>query len=303
MTRTTLPDEVLRAENLQYRYGAGDGYLAVRGLDLTVRRGEIYALLGTNGAGKTTTLQMLEGTHTPTAGRVRVLGVDPRDRKTARPRMGMMMQESGSASDLTAVETARLAGAISGRNDEAARVLDLVDLGHRAHTRVAQLSGGEKRRLDFACAAWGTPELLFLDEPTTGLDSAARARLWDVVGELRSAGTTVILTTHYLDEAERHADRIGILQDGVLQREGTLAEIVAAAQSTITVAAPEGYTLPLPIAETVGSLARIHSGDLQRDLLVLLQWADAAGVVLERLSASSASLDDLFLSLEREMTR
>ena len=274
-------ETVVRATNFSYRYG---DFAAVQGLDLAVQRGEVYALLGTNGAGKTTTLEVIEGHRRPTSGTVSVLGGDPTDRRRIRPRVGIMLQDSGFAGDLTAVESLRLAGRLSGRDDSVDALLDTVDLRGKAETRVVQLSGGEKRRLDFAMAIWGAPELVFLDEPTTGLDPTARESLWEVVGELRDQGTTVILTTHYLEEAQRYADRIGLMHKGVLKREGTLAELVAAEP-------------PLPIPATAHGLVVVTTDDLQGDLTALLAWADRGGHRLDQLSATSSSLDDLFRDL------
>ncbi len=285
---------VIETRDLQYSYGT---FEAVRGVDLTVRRGEVYALLGTNGAGKTTTLETLEGHRRPTGGTVSVFGGDPDDRRRIRPRMGVMLQDSGFVPDLTAAETVRLTGAISGRTDDVARVLDAAQLGGKADTRVEQLSGGEKRRLDFASAIFGSPDLLFLDEPTTGLDPTAREGLWDVVRTLRDNGTTVLLTTHYLEEAERHADRIGLMHGGRIQREGTLAELVAGEVAHISFVAPAGVELPLAVASTENGLVTIDSDDPQRDLWRLLQWADAGGHTLERLQVTASSLDDLFRSI------
>ncbi|MCU1410188.1 MAG: transporter related [Rhodoglobus sp.] len=290
-----MPTEtVVSATNFSYRYG---DFTAVQGLDLAVARGEVYALLGTNGAGKTTTLEVIEGHRRPTSGSVSVLGGDPTDRRRIRPRVGIMLQESGFAGELSTIESLRLAGRLSGRDDSADELLDTVDLRSKAETRVVQLSGGEKRRLDFAMAIWGAPELVFLDEPTTGLDPTAREALWEVVGDLRDQGTTVILTTHYLEEAQRYADRIGLMHGGVLQREGTLAELVAAEPSHIRFVAPPGADLPLPISSTEHGLVVVTTDDLQGDLTALLAWADRGNHRLDQLSAASSSLDDLFRDL------
>lgn len=295
----TIGDVVVDVKNLSCTYGAHGEFHAVKNLSFQVRSGELYALLGTNGAGKTTTLETVEGHRAPSSGKVSVFGGAPGDRRNVRPRMGIMLQESGYAADLTVVESLRLAGHVSGRSDDADRVVDRVDLRAKRDTRVGQLSGGERRRLDFGSAIWGTPELVFLDEPTTGLDPSARDGLWEVVADLRAAGTTVILTTHYLEEAERYADRIGLMHEGVLGREGTLTELVAGHPSRISFVAPPGATLPLSITETINQLSVIETDDLQRDLTLLLRWADDTGLRLDRLSANPSSLDDLFRSLTR----
>ncbi|MGV8884668.1 MAG: ABC transporter ATP-binding protein [Microbacteriaceae bacterium] len=297
MTKTT--ETVIEVADLTYNYGAHGEFAAVKNLNFHVRRGELYALLGTNGAGKTTTLETIEGHRAPTSGRVSVFGGDPRDRKTVRPRVGIMLQESGFAGDLTVAESLRLSGSISGRDDSDDRVLGLVDLVSKRDTRVGQLSGGEKRRLDFGMAIWGTPELIFLDEPTTGLDPSARDGLWDVVAGIRESGATIILTTHYLEEAQKYADRIGLMHQGVLDREGTLAELVEGQPSHIEFVAPPGVELPLVAASTLNGLTRVDTDNLQRDLTALLGWADREGYAFDRLSATTSSLDDVFRSLGR----
>jgi ABC-2 type transport system ATP-binding protein len=208
---------VIEVDQLNVSYG---GFHAVKDLSFQVGRGELYALLGTNGAGKTSTLEVIEGHRRASAGTVRVFGKRPADRPAVRPRMGIMLQESGFAADLTVAESVRLIGRFSERRDTVAGVLDLVDLAHRAGTRVVQLSGGEKRRLDFATAVYGRPELIVLDEPTTGLDIQSRDALWETVRQLREDGATVLLTTHYLEEAQQRADRIGLMHEGVFRRQG-----------------------------------------------------------------------------------
>jgi ABC-2 type transport system ATP-binding protein len=162
---------------------------------------------------------------------------------------------------------------------------------------VSQLSGGEKRRLDFASAIYGSPDLIFLDEPTTGLDPTARDGLWEVVRGLREQGTTVLLTTHYLEEAERHADRIGLMHAGRIEREGSLAELVAGEAAHISFAAPAGAELPLAVASTENGVVTVDSRDVQRDLWQLLRWAESGGHTLERLQVSQSNLDDLFRSI------
>ncbi|WP_455362417.1 ABC transporter ATP-binding protein, partial [Streptomyces sp. SYSU K21746] len=192
---------VIDVERLNLNYG---DFHAVKDLSFQVAKGELYALLGTNGAGKTSTLETIEGHRAATSGTVRVFGHSPRDRRAVRPRMGIMLQESGFSPDLTVTESVRLIGKLSQRSDRVERVLSIVDLTHKATTQVSQLSGGEKRRLDFATAVYGSPELLFLDEPTTGLDIQSRDALWDAVDKLRERGSTIVLTTHYLEEVSAY---------------------------------------------------------------------------------------------------
>ncbi|MEU4792499.1 ABC transporter ATP-binding protein [Micromonospora tulbaghiae] len=289
---------VIEVDQLDVTYGE---FHAVKDLSFQVARGELYALLGTNGAGKTSTLEVIEGHRTVSAGTVRVFGRSPTDRRAVRPRMGIMLQESGFAGDLTVAESVRLIGRLSERQDTVARVLDLVDLAHRADTRVAQLSGGEKRRLDFATAVYGRPELIILDEPTTGLDIQSRDALWETVRQLREDGATVVLTTHYLEEAQQRADRIGLMHQGVFRRQGTLPELTQTLPASIRFSLPPGApALPLRPAPTADGSYTIDTFDLQRDLKTLLDWAEAHMVELAGLSAAPTRLDDVFRAVGTE---
>jgi ABC-2 type transport system ATP-binding protein len=285
---------VVSVERLSYSYGK---FAALRDLTMHVAQGELYALLGTNGAGKTTALECIEGHRPPTSGSVFAFGHNPLERRSVRPRVGIMLQETGFAADLTVAETLRLMGRLSGRQDDVGRIVRRAGLPAKSDVRVGRLSGGEKRRLEFGMAIWGRPELVFLDEPTTGLDLTARENLWDAVAELRQDGATVILTTHYLEEAQQHADRIGFLHKGQLRREGTVAELLDGLSSRIEFVAPTGVSLPLAVTSTVNGLSRIETADVQRDMAILLRWADAGGHRLERLSTTTSTLDDVFLAL------
>jgi ABC-2 type transport system ATP-binding protein len=285
---------VIEVEKLNLTYG---DFHAVKDLSFEVRPGELYALLGTNGAGKTSALETIEGHREPTSGTVRVFGHSPRDRKAVRPRMGIMLQESGFSPDLTVRESVRLIGRLTGRADDAGRVLDVVGLTRKAGTLVSQLSGGEKRRLDFATAVWGTPELIFLDEPTTGLDIQSRDALWESVDRLRENGSTIVLTTHYLEEAQQRADRIGLMHQGVFRRQGTVGELTRALPSHIRFTFPDGPALPLP-SSVDGNAVVIETFELQKDLHLLLGWAQDNGVELRDLSAGPTSLDDVFRAIE-----
>lgn len=291
---------VIDVEGLDVAYG---DFHAVKDLSFHIERGELYALLGTNGAGKTSTLEVVEGHRKATSGTVRVLGSDPADRSVVRPRVGIMLQESGFSADLTVAESARLIGRLTGREDSVERVLGLVDLGHKADTRTGQLSGGERRRLDFATAVYGNPELLFLDEPTTGLDIASRDSLWATVQRLRDEGTTVVLTTHYLEEAQQRADRIGLMHRGTFRHQGTVAELTRSLPASIQFSLPRHAPAPptSSVPQADASYA-IETFELQRDLKQLLDWADTHGVELEGLSAAPTRLDDVFRAIGADST-
>lgn len=281
------PGPALEIRGLRRTYGSGaSAYEAVRGVDLAVEPGSLLALLGTNGAGKTSTMEVAEGLARPSAGSVRVFGLDPvADRAEARRLTGVVLQVSGFSGDLTVAETLEMEAATVTDPRPVAEVQTLVDLDHRADTRVLSLSGGERRRLDLACALLGRPRLLMLDEPTTGLDPESRRRVWDLVRDLRDDGAAVLLTTHYLDEAEELADRIAIMHAGEIVREGTLAEVVAQQPSTVRWTTPDGETHTR------------ETEDLQATLTELLTWAAERDVRLSGLEARSASLESTFLAI------
>jgi ABC-2 type transport system ATP-binding protein len=295
------PRTAVAVRGLRVRYG---DFEAVRGIDLDVRRGEVFALLGTNGAGKTTTLEVLEGFGTRSAGTVSVLGLDPATERAAlRPRMGVQLQEGGFVEELTVRETLALWQRLVDRPDRPGRLLDRFELTARADVPVGKLSGGEKRRLDLAMAVWGSPELVILDEPTTGLDPESRRRTWDAIQELQDAGRTIVLTTHYLEEAEALADRIAIMHEGRVAVAGTLAEIVAAQPARFSVTLPEAV-VDLPelrgAARRNGDRLEVRTDDLQGDLTVFLSWAAARGVRLPDLRAAPASLADIYHAVRTE---
>jgi len=296
MTETAVRTDIaIGVRDLRVRYGE---FEAVRGVDLEVRRGEVFALLGTNGAGKTTTLEVLEGFRTRSSGDVSVLGLDPgTERHRLRERMGIQLQEGGFVDELTVAETLELWGQLSPREDRVGRLVDRFDLAHRRDVRVSALSGGEKRRLDLATAVWGSPELVVLDEPTTGLDPAARRRTWDAIQELQDGGRTVVLTTHYLEEAEALADRVAIMHEGRVAVAGSLSEILASRPSSFSATLPAGVTPPPGID---GPAVRVQTDDLQRDLTAFLGWAADHGVPLTDLRAAPASLADIYLSIRSE---
>lgn len=294
----------------------GGGYEAVRGVSFQVGRGELFALLGTNGAGKTSTVEVLEGLSRPSSGQVRVLGHDPySERAVVRPRIGVMLQEGGFPSELTVDETVQMwAGCTSGARP-VAEALELVGLARRRTVRVKQLSGGERRRLDLATALLGRPEVLFLDEPTTGLDAEGRRATWELVQKLRTQGTTVLLTTHYLEEAEALADRLAILHEGQISTTGTVDEVVASQPARISFVLPEGYHLgdlpPLPalgaelaeneaLDDPARRTVRLRTHQLQHTATGLLLWARDQQVELNRFDARPASLEEAFLRIAHE---
>lgn len=281
-------------------------YEAVRGVDLTIDHGDLFALLGTNGAGKTSTVELIEGLAKPTDGTIRVLGHDPvADRARVRHRTGVVLQSSGFPPSLTAREMARAWHGTLTHPLPADTMLDAVDLAHRADVEIAQLSGGERRRLDIALAIMGRPEVLVLDEPTTGLDPESRRTIWSLIQGLVGDGTAVLLTTHHLEEAEQLADRIAIMHAGTIVREGTRAQIVADAPARISFSRPTDLALAdlrVPGASVTAGLRQaqpttvlIETPTLQDTLRAVLDWAGPTP--LPNLDARSASLEQVFLSI------
>ena len=292
-------ENVIEVEELRHSYGR---FEAVRGISLTVRRGETFALLGTNGAGKTTTMEILEGLHRATGGRVRVLGLDPLvDRKAVRARSGVMLQKGGFSDTLTVRETIHLWRSFTARPRTAEEAERIVGLADKAHVPVGQLSGGESRRLELALAMLGRPELLFLDEPTTGMDPASRRQTWAVIRQLQREGATVLLTTHYLEEAESLADRVAIMKAGELVTVGAPDTVVRALPARITFRVPiEGPPAPQlsgAVLKVEGDRATYQTQDLQAHLAELLEWANGNDVGLAGLSARPASLEDVFMDI------
>ena len=293
---------IITVRDLRRRYGGQDGrgFDAVGGVTFTVRRGELFALLGTNGAGKTSTMEVLEGLAPPAEGTVRVLGADPyRERARIRRRMGIMLQEGAFPADLTVAETGRMwAGTLTAPRP-VAEALELVGLSHHGEVAIRALSGGERRRLDLAMAILGRPDVLFLDEPTTGLDPESRRRTWLLIRELLGSGVTVLLTTHYLEEAEDLADRLAIMHEGRIVRMGTPAEVAAWQPARISFELPEGSREPVPElagtrASVTGRSVRLQTPDLQLTLTALLQWANSRDLALGALDARSTSLEEAF---------
>ncbi|MBM7775221.1 ABC-2 type transport system ATP-binding protein [Actinokineospora baliensis] len=295
-----MRESVIEVRGLRCRYGT---FEAVRGVDFDVAQGELFALLGTNGAGKTTALEVLEGHRAPSGGTVRVFGLRPdADRARIRPRTGVLLQDSGPGGELTVLETLRMWRSLTSRPAEVDAALAASGLEHRAGVRTSKLSGGERRRLDLAVATLGEPELLFLDEPTTGLDPESRRRTWDMLRGMVARGTTVLLTTHYLEEAEHLAHRLAILHEGQVAVTGTLVDVLEREASRIAFVTPPGVVaadLPAltgtldPDAFAAGRV-EIRTRALQDDLTALLTWAAARDLQLARLRASHASLAEVF---------
>lgn len=292
-------ETAIDVQGLRRTYGNGDSsFEAVRGIDLQVPVGTVTALLGTNGAGKTSALEVIEGLAPASGGAVRVLGMDPwRDRDEVRRRTGVLTQQSGFAGDLTVAETLRMWSGLVTRPRPAEEMLDALRLGHRADVKVRVLSGGEQRRLDLACTLLGRPEVLFLDEPTTGLDPESRRDLWGLVQGLRDEGATVLVTTHYLEEAEALADRLEIMHAGRIVRSGSPQEIAVDHPATIQFrTVPDLPALSAGVSAERG-ITTLRTDDLQRTLTELLSWADRTGRRLDGLQARTATLESVFLDI------
>ncbi len=277
------------------------GVRAVQGIDLDIRPGEIFALLGPNGAGKTTTVEILEGYRSRDGGEVTVLGYDPgRQRTKLKSRIGIVLQTPGVERYLTVAETIQMYASYYPHPRPADEVIDLVGLGAKRDSRVTKLSGGQVRRLDVAIALAGDPDLLFLDEPTTGFDPSARREAWEVVKNLASLGKTVLLTTHYMDEAQYLADRVAVIAAGKIVAEGPPATLgdrnLAGARVRYR---PSAATSPAGLAGPLSpdGFTEFVSDDVVRDLHRLTGWALDAGVSLDGLEVIRPSLEDVYLQL------
>ena len=275
----------VEVRGLRKSYG---GQEAVRGIDFEIDEGEVFCLLGPNGAGKTTTVEVLEGYRARDAGDVAVLGFDPQDReRTFRERIGVVLQHSDSWPNVTVAETLRIYAGYYRSPRDVGEVIELVGLDAKRDARVKTLSGGQKRRLDLGLALVGDPDLVFLDEPTTGFDPQARRNAWDMVRGLRALGKTILLTTHYLDEAQQLADRVAVLRDGVIVKEGTPAELVAASQTEIRY-------------RENGEVKVVATDAPTRVLHDLTSRAVSEGRELEELEVRRGTLEDVYLDLVRE---
>jgi ABC-2 type transport system ATP-binding protein len=284
---------------LRKSYGSTE---AVKGISFEVAEGEVFALLGPNGAGKTTTVEILEGYRRRDAGTVSVLGMDPeRGGSRMRERIGIVLQECGFEELLTVKEILDRQAGYYPAARPVEEVIDLVGLEDKAGARIRTLSGGQRRRLDLALALVGSPDLIFLDEPTTGFDPAARRNAWDLVKRLGGLGKTVLLTTHYMDEAQYLADRVAVIAGGRIVAEGDPKSIGGRDSSAalIRFALPAGTPVSsLPVSAKVdGGHVLIQATDLTRTLHALTGWALEHDVDLEGLTVSRPSLEDVYLEL------
>jgi ABC-2 type transport system ATP-binding protein len=276
----------IEVEGLRKAY---DGHEAVRGIDFTVLRGEVFGLLGPNGAGKTTTVEVLEGYRERSGGRVSVLGMDPGRRpRELRERVGIVLQSSGIYRHITVREAVEHWAGLYPAPRDVGETIELAGLSGAAGKRTRTLSGGQQRRLDFALALVGDPELMFLDEPTTGFDPVARRNAWDTVRSLRDLGKTVLLTTHYLDEAQALADRVAIIKDGVILAEGPPSELGVGASRYRVSWRAGGQAFERETADPTTLLHEITGAALAR------------GERLEDVSVTRPSLEDVYLELTAE---
>ncbi len=301
---TAAPALAVRALHKRY-----SDVVAVGGLDLEVHPGECFGLLGPNGAGKTTTIEICEGLLTPDSGDVEVLGRRwSTDERELRQLLGIQLQETQLAEKLTVRETVGLFRSFYDRGREPEDVIALVQLEEKSRARVGSLSGGQKQRLALACALVGDPRLLFLDEPTTGLDPQARRQLWELIGELRAGGRTIVLTTHYMEEAERLCDRVAIIDHGRAIALGTPRELVETlgADHVVEFALGEVSSLSTDVLAALAGVRSVRGsdgswaltvGELHVALPAILAEVERRGATLAELRTHSATLEDVFVSL------
>jgi len=303
-----MPEPVISVRGLRKSYGDLE---AVRGIDLEVAGREIFAFLGPNGAGKTTTVEILEGYRERTSGDVSVLGVDPsRSDHDWRQRIGIVLQDSRMHPELTVRESVELFAGYYRAPRGVDETVDLVGLTDKADDRVARLSGGQQRRLDVALALIGDPELLFLDEPTTGFDPSARRHAWEVIASLRDLGKTIFLTTHYMEEAQELADRVAIIAGGRIVAEGAPAELThrddraamirfRLPDAVAATELPDGLVADTGAAPVNGEI-RIRAEDPVRALHELTAWAIGRGIPLRELEVRQPNLEDVYLELTED---
>ena len=303
----TVAPLALRVANLRKAY---KDVVAVDGIDLSVRAGECFGLLGPNGAGKTTTIEICEGLTEPDSGDVEVLGLRwASDPQALRQRLGIQLQETQLADKLTVAETLRLFRSFFDRGPAPEDVIGLVQLEEKRAARVSDLSGGQKQRLALACALVGDPDLLFLDEPTTGLDPQARRQLWDLIEEFKKAGRTILLTTHYMDEAERLCDELAIMDHGKVIARGTPGALIASIGAEHLVELSTGdasravdlsalrQVVGVRDARAENGTIRIQATELHRAVPAVLEELRRQGIPLTELGTHSATLEDVFVSL------
>ena len=291
----------IEVDGLRKRYGSLD---AVRGISFTVGEGEVFSLLGPNGAGKTTTVEILEGYRHRDGGTVSVLGHDPaRGERSFKQRIGIVLQQTGVEEFLTVREAVEMYRGYFPHPRPTDEIIELVELKPKQHTRITALSGGQKRRLDVAVALAGDPDLLFLDEPTTGFDPGARRNAWQVVKNLTALGKTILLTTHYMDEAQYLADRVAVVKAGEIVAEGAPSTIAGreTAATRVRFRVPDGVEVPAiagaQVVATADGLAELRTEDPTRVLHDLTGWALQDGRALEGIEVSRPSLEDVYLEL------
>ena len=300
MGSSEIDGAAIRVEGLHKNYGEVE---AVRGVSFRVDPGECFALLGPNGAGKTTIVEILEGYRRRTSGQVEVLGFDPEQGAIAfRERIGIVLQQAGIDRELSVAETLDLYGRMYPRQRNIDQVLEMVGLAEKRKARIKTLSGGQHRRLDLALVLIGDPDLLFLDEPTTGFDPSARRKSWELIDGLRSLGKTILLTTHYMDEAQHLADRVAVIVQGAFVAEGPPSSIAGrqAGEAVISFrlgAAPTNLPPGLPPAESRDGMVVLRTNDAPRVLHDLTGWALEQGEDLAGLTVSRESLEDVYLRL------
>jgi ABC-2 type transport system ATP-binding protein len=284
-----------------------DDVAALRGIDFTIEEGEVFALLGPNGAGKTTAVEILEGYRMATSGTVTVLGFDPaRHERAYMERIGIVLQETSVERELSVREALDVYGGVYPHRVPTGELIELVGLEEKADARVKTLSGGQKRRLEVALGIVGDPELVFLDEPTTGFDPTARRQAWKMIENLTKLGKTILLTTHYMDEAQHLADRVAVINDGRIVAEGTPDTLGGrhAAGSVIKFSLPSDAVsdFPFPRPEADNDVVEIRSDEPTRDLHTLTSWALDRGIDLGGLTVAHPTLEDVYLDLIAEET-
>ncbi len=285
--------------DLHKRYGDLE---AVRGIDLDVSTGQVFALLGPNGAGKTTTVEILEGHRQRTSGEVSVLGHDPgRNERAFKERIGIVLQETGMERFLTVAETIELFRNYYPNPRKVDEVIEVVGLEEKRNTRVSKLSGGQQRRLDVAIGLAGDPELLFLDEPTTGFDPTARRAAWSMIENLKSLGKTIFLTTHYMDEAQRLADDVAIIVGGKIVARGSPSTLTAQGEfpTRVTYIRTDDVVPDIPGVRVDGDHVEFETNDAVGDLNRLTAWARENNEPLTGLQVGPPTLEDIYLELTK----